>query len=102
MIDEEKPQEVVMEEVHDQAGNEDAPQINAEAQYQERRRSDRLKKEIIMTTQERNDLMAKKRNLEGNTSSMFTISELSHNSMHEMSKNMGVIVKMILLVLLVY
>jgi hypothetical protein len=45
-----------------------------------------------MTTQEKNDIMAKKRNLEGNTSSKFTISELSHNSMHDMSKKMGVIV----------
>jgi hypothetical protein len=67
------------------------PQNGVEDQQQERR-SARLKKEIIMTTQEKNDIMAKKRNLEGNTSSKFTISELSHNSMHDMSKKMGVIV----------
>jgi len=36
--------------------------------------------------------MAKKKNLEGNTSSKFTISELSHKSMHDMSQKMGVMV----------
>lgn len=39
-----------------------------------------------MTTQEKNDMMAKKRNLEGNQSSKFTISKLSHNDLDDISK----------------
>jgi len=61
-------------------------------QHQERR-SDRLKKDITMTTQEKNEFIAKKRNLEGTSISTSMFSDLSHSSMHNLSKQMGVVIE---------
>lgn len=54
------------------------------------RRSSRLRGDITLTTQEKNDAMTKKRNLEGNTSTHPSISELSNSSLNDISAKIGV------------
>lgn len=95
-----RSQEVTDGEIHDQAAERDISLIDTEAQPHER--SERLKKDITMTTQEKNDFMAKKRNLEGNTLPKSMFSELSHDSLHDISKKRGLLLKMIRLTLLIY
>jgi hypothetical protein len=96
-----RSQEVTDGEIQDQAAERDISLIDTEAQPHERRRSERLKKDITMTTQEKNDFMAKKRNLEGNTIPKSMFSELSHDSLHDISKKWGLLLKMIRLTLLI-
>lgn len=57
---------------------------------QEKKRSERLKKDIASSTQEKVEMMAKKRNLEGTTKSQSMFSELSHYAFSCISKKMGI------------
>jgi hypothetical protein len=61
-------------------------------QPQERRRSERLKKDITLTTKEKNERMARKRNLEGTHSNQNMFSVLPLDEIAELSSGMGVIV----------
>jgi len=63
--------------------------IDDEILPQEKRRSERLSREITMTTQEKIEIMAKKRSLEGNTLPQKSISELSYDSFDDNSKKWG-------------
>jgi len=56
------------------------------------RRSERLKREIHITTQEKMEAMAKKRCLEGNPNKTSTLNDVSSDQLHSIAKNMGVIV----------
>lgn len=67
-------------------------EVEIEEKIPEKRRSDRLRKELTKTTQERFEAMAKKRNLEGNSPPRNMFSDLSHTSLYDMSKKMGIIV----------
>jgi hypothetical protein len=59
---------------------------------EEPRRSDRLKNVIHLTTLERNEAMAKKRNLEGNTKKPQNIVHNKSSMLHDIAKDMGVLV----------
>lgn len=92
--DENRTQEKVCDEVLGQGATRCISLMDVpKDQPKERRRSDRLLKDIIMTTQEKTDLMAKKRNLKGNTTSTSMFSNLHHDDLHVISKKMGVIVE---------
>jgi hypothetical protein len=58
----------------------------------EMRRSERLKKDISLTTMEKNERMTKKRNLEGNTTQHNSFSALPIDDIVNITANMGVIV----------
>jgi hypothetical protein len=64
-----------------------------EKPQEERRRSDHLKEVIHLTTMERNEAMAKKRNLEGIIKRPGTIAEIDNQVLHVLAKDMGVLVK---------
>lgn len=53
-------------------------------------RSDRLKKDITITTQEKIERMATKRNLEGNTSSSTMFSDLRIKTIKDLSSDIGI------------
>lgn len=57
------------------------------------RRSDRLKKSTSLTTMEKNQKMAKKRNLEGNPSCSNSFSTLPIEEIAKVSTDMGVVVE---------
>lgn len=63
------------------------------AAQQEKRRSERLKKTIALTTQEKVDTIAKKRNLEGTTKPQTLFSELPLSSLHSIPEKMGINMK---------
>jgi cyclophilin family peptidyl-prolyl cis-trans isomerase len=63
------------------------------ADQPERRRSERLKKEVHVTTNEKNEAMAKKRNLEGNSKAYCNLSDIDNLTLNDLAKNMGVIVQ---------
>ena len=60
-------------------------------QTPERRWSERLKKDTAVTTMEKNERMAKKRNLEGNTSNYNSFSALPVEDIITVTADMGVI-----------
>jgi len=90
--DENRTQEKVCDEVHGQGATRGISLMDVPKDQPKERRSDRLLKDIIMTTQEKTNLMAKKRNLKGNTTSTSTFSNL-HHDLHVISKKMGVVVE---------
>lgn len=53
------------------------------------RRSERLKKDVHLTTMEKNEAMAKKRALEGNSSKVNTISDLDNITLDSLAKKHG-------------
>lgn len=57
------------------------------------RRSERLKKEVHLTTSEKNESMAKKRNLEGNSKLPRNLSDVDNLALNNIAKSMGVIVQ---------
>lgn len=57
---------------------------------QDRRRSERLKKDTTLTTKEKNEKMAKKRNLEGTCSNQNMFSVLPIDDIDELTASMGV------------
>lgn len=57
---------------------------------QEIRRSDRLKKDIVVTTQEKTEMMTRKRNLEGTTSSSTMFSDLPVETLKNLSNDIGI------------
>lgn len=59
----------------------------------ERRRSERLKKEVHVATSEKNEVIAKKRNLEGNLNLPHHLSDVDNLELDSMAKNMGVVVQ---------
>lgn len=59
-------------------------------QNQRIRKSDRLKKDIAISTKEKNEMMARKRNLEGNTYTSTMFSDLPIEIIKSLSCNMGV------------
>lgn len=59
---------------------------------QERRRCERLKRDIHITTQEKIDAAAKKRCLEGNPSKPTVLADVSNDHLIDLAKNMGIIV----------
>jgi hypothetical protein len=67
--------------------NEDIPVAD-----QPERRSERMKKEVHVTTKEKNEAMAKKRNLEGNLKASCNLSDIDNLTLNGLAKNMGVIV----------
>lgn len=56
------------------------------------RRSESLKGEIHLTTQEKNEDMAKKRNLEGNRKTTHALADVENIVLHSLAKDMGVLV----------
>lgn len=68
----------------------DVPKMADMKLAQERRRSERLMKETMLTTQEKTERMAKKRNLEGNTSNQNMFSTLANDVIAELSASMGI------------
>lgn len=54
------------------------------------RKSERLKKDIAISTKEKNEMMARKRNLEGTSSSFNTFSKLNIETVKSLSSNMGI------------
>lgn len=60
---------------------------------QERRRSERLRKVILLTTQDRNEIMAKKRCLKGNSSISVALSGINNFKMCSIAKQMGVVIE---------
>lgn len=69
----------------------EAAQDQTKEKLEERRRSERLKKDISLTTMEKNEIMAKKRSLEGNNNKTLTISETEITTLENLAKDMGVI-----------
>lgn len=65
---------------------------NTVAAQVERRRSERNKKDIMLSTQEKNEAMTKKRSLEGNYTSQKKFSDMSIPVMHDTAKKMGVVI----------
>lgn len=61
-------------------------------QQPETRKSERLMKTIGISTQEKNEKMAKKRNLEGNTNTTSMFSELHDDTLKQLSSDMGILV----------
>lgn len=59
----------------------------------ERRRSERLKKEMLLTTMEKNEAMAKKRNLEGNPRMPRNLSDVDNSVLNKLAKEMGVVTR---------
>lgn len=59
---------------------------------QPERRSERLKKEIHLTTMEKNEAMAKKRSLEGNSNKSHALATIDNIMLNDLAKNMGVLV----------
>jgi len=76
-------------------GSQEATSLKTQANKgpQERCRSERLKKEIRLTTQAKNENMAKKRCMEGNTSHPSSLADIDNNSMCVLAKNMGVVIE---------
>jgi len=72
------------EKINDDSQSKDAPP--------ERRRSERLK-EILLTTLEKNEMMAKQRSLEGNDKKSYSISDISNDVLGNLAKDMGVLVQ---------
>ena len=60
---------------------------------QQGRRSDRLKKDILLSTQEKNEIMAKKRCMEGNISNITTLSTFQNSEICSLAKNMGIVIE---------
>jgi hypothetical protein len=58
----------------------------------ERRRSERLKKDIHLTTMEKNEAYAKKRCLEGTTDTSHSLSGIDNVQLNDLAKNMGVVI----------
>jgi hypothetical protein len=78
--------------------NEDAGKMNQDKEplkddQPERRRSDRLKKEVHLTTNEKSEAMAKNRNLEGNSKLPRNLSNVDNLNLNIIAKNMGVVVQ---------
>ena len=67
----------------------------------ERRRSERLKTEVHLSTMEKNEAMAKKRNLEGNSKVPRNLSDVDNLVLNDLAKNMGVVVQKITLLRLI-
>jgi hypothetical protein len=68
----------------DDKGKEDQPEC---------RRSERLKKDVLLTTMEKNDAMARKRNLEGNSKIPRNLSDVDNSILNSLAKNMGVVIQ---------
>lgn len=60
--------------------------------HPEKRRSERLKREIHLTAQDKLEDMSKKRCLDGNTNQPTIINEVSDDQLHCLAKDMGVII----------
>jgi hypothetical protein len=78
--------------VQDEAKMDENKTMQPKEDQQVRRQSERLGKNIHLTTQERNEIMAQKRCLEGNSTHAVSFSELSNNDMCSIAKNMGVVI----------
>lgn len=59
---------------------------------QPERRSERLKKDVHVTTKQKNEAYAKKRSLEGNTRTSCSFSSLENVHLNDLAKNMGVMI----------
>ena len=73
-------------------GSQEATNLKTQANKgpQERCRSERLKKEILLTTQEKNENIAKKRCMEGNSVHPTSLNNLDNNSMCSLAKKIWV------------
>lgn len=56
-------------------------------------RSEHLREGIHLTTKEKNDAMARKRNLEGNTKKSHTLADIENNVLNNLAMDMGIHVK---------
>jgi hypothetical protein len=59
---------------------------------QPKRRSECLKKDIHLTTMEKNEAYAKKRALEGNIDTSHSLSDIDNVHLNDLAKNMGVVI----------